>query len=295
MRYGSFMRSDGGYAFGEQHSVDLAPELFAEGPLGGTLRDVEGFQERLRTLVARITTAVSRASLIVPDRWLRLVFADFDSLPRRKAERDEVLRWKLRRLVPYRLDDLRISDTDLQALNGESAGQRVLVGFGSEMALTQLETAFAAADIHIGCILNHSLGLLSAVHGALSGAGLAVVVLVGAEGYSVQVCRGGRPLLHRFKPLDIAFPPGEVANFIQRDLRLTRVFIAEQLSEESLAGALLVAPPEIADEWSLWLERGFGLAPLVLDAEHLPLVGDTPPVVWSDVAPMLGAACQEVV
>ena len=149
-------------------------------------------------------------------------------------------------------------------------------------------------DIHIGRIVNHSLGLLSAVHGALVDTELALVVLVGPEGYSLQVCRAGRPLLHRFKPIDSVLPAHEVANFVLRDLRLTRVFIGEQLGDEELTGALLVVPPEAAASWSDWIAQGFELAPLLLDADHLPLAGDTPPVVWSDVAPMLGAACQEV-
>ena len=59
--------------------------------------------------------AVRDASLVMPDAWLRVTFTESGDLPSAADARDEVLRWKLRRLVPFRVDELRVGATEVDA------------------------------------------------------------------------------------------------------------------------------------------------------------------------------------
>jgi hypothetical protein len=83
---------------------------------------------------------------------------------------------------------------------------------------------------------------------------------------------------------------------VVRDLKLTHNFLDEHFAGAALGRLLLVSPPELEPVWLDRLEEGFGRAAQPLDGRHLPPVrsdeGKAPP--WRELAPMLGAARQEV-
>ena len=56
--------------------VDLEPGLFADGPLAGAPRDPERLSEAISALIEDAATTVREASLILPDEWLRVAFAE---------------------------------------------------------------------------------------------------------------------------------------------------------------------------------------------------------------------------
>jgi len=90
--------------------------------------------------------------LVVPDAWLRVSFSEITDVPRQAEARDEVLRWKLRRLVPFRVDELRVNAAEVAPLPVQEEPRRLLLGFGVEQLLAQIEDAFAAHHVHIGRI-----------------------------------------------------------------------------------------------------------------------------------------------
>ena len=74
LRFASFPRTNGGWQVGELAEVELPDNTFQSGPLGGSLRTPEVFERVLSELLEQVGEPVSRASLVVPDRWLRLLF-----------------------------------------------------------------------------------------------------------------------------------------------------------------------------------------------------------------------------
>ena len=73
LRYGQFLRTGGaGFRFRGLRSVDLPADAFHSGPLGGPLRDPQGFRERVGELVREAPGGVREASLVVPVDFLRL-------------------------------------------------------------------------------------------------------------------------------------------------------------------------------------------------------------------------------
>ncbi|MDX1385673.1 MAG: hypothetical protein R3190_18625, partial [Thermoanaerobaculia bacterium] len=257
LSYAHFPHDGQRRTFGEHHSAELSAETFGEGPLGGSLRDPDGFREALRGLRARATTPVTEASLVLPDDWLRISFVDVDSLPRSPAERQEVLRWKLKRQVPFRVEDLRLSAAPAPALATDDARQRIALLFGVDQLLTTLEAAFEAEGVHLGQLTNQSLSLLAALAEALAGVDLAAVVVVGEETYSLTIARHGEPLLYRHKTLGPRAAEAALEPLVRRDLRLTASFLEENLGGAAVDSAVVLAPPEREEAWSRWLEETF--------------------------------------
>jgi len=292
--YGRFVRSESGYEVEDFAQIDLPQDLFAEGPLGGPMHDPGLFRPLLEELVKSVDVPLDEASLVLPDAWLRLAFADMEELPSRGARRDELLRWKLKRLVPFRVEDLRLEGVPAITLPEQEAKHRLLIGFAIDVLLRQFEQVFEACGVRIGQILNTSLATVESIRSVVDGAGLGVLALVGSTGYSLTFMQHGEPLLHRFRALDTAMGGEAAAQLVLRDLKLTRSFLEEQLPGLELARILLVSQTGQQRFWLDSLEQGLGQVPVALGREQLPLRGELPEVAPTVLAPMLGAACREV-
>lgn len=294
LRYGRFARANGSYELEEYHEVDSPPDLFGSGPLGGAMREPAMFAAPLAALIERISETVEEASLVVPDPWLRLTFTEASDLPRSAGEREEVLRWKLRRLVPFKVEELRIGGTELSPLPGKAADKRVLLGFGLDHMLEQIEDAFGSQGIRLGQISNESLSLLPAVRDPLRDVELGLVVLAAETGYSMVFVWRGEPVLHRFKSLDNLGDHSSSERLVSRDLRMTRAFLKEELSAARLGRVLLLAPEGEIAAWCEKLEGAFEIPPHVLEPQHLALTGRASQASVRELAPLLGAARQEI-
>jgi len=285
--------ANGGYALREQHAEELPPEGFHSGLLGGPLREPAAFAAAVGRLVGRIGAPVKEASLTVPDAWLRVAFAEAGELPSRAAERAEVLRWKLKRLVPFKVDELRVDGALVPPLPVQEEPNRLLLGFALEPLLAQIEEAFRAAGVRLGRITGESLAALAALDLPASEAdgAFTALALVDDDGWTLVVARAGAPLLHRYKPAASA----EAGRLVVRDLALTRNFLAEQAPGSTLERVLLLAPPAAEPAWREWLEAGLGIAAEPLGPAHLPpLAVAGPPPAWRELAPLLGAVREEV-
>ncbi len=294
LRYGSFGAAPGAIELREYHRQELSPESFNEGPLGGSLREASVFKEVLRQLLDRISAPVREASLVLPDSWLRISFTEVGDLPRRASARDEILRWKLRRLVPYRVEDLRLAAREVAPLAGQEEPRRVMLGFAAEQLLSQIESAFAEHGVRLGQISNESLSLLPGVRAVLDPADWAAVVQVAESAYAVVVTRRGEPAIHRYKSLDGRMPSSARERIVLQDMRLTRRFLEEQAEAGGLRRIVLVSPNDAEQVWREWLEEAFE-APVSSLLDSWAFHGQhSPGATLDEIAPMFGAACREV-
>ncbi len=294
LRYGLFPNNGEGIRFGEYHSVDLRGDCFTEGPLGGSVKELALLAEAVSELTSKVSMPLQEASLVLPDDWLRITFSSADELPRKAQEREEVLRWKLKLQVPFRVEDLRLDAREVPPLAAQDEAKRVVMGFGSSQLLDQIEEAFGQAGIRLGHVSNQSLSLLTALEPAFGGLDLAAVTLVTDSAYSLLIVSRGEPVVHRFKSYRPELPAEAKRRLVLRDLRLTRTFLGEKVGDDHLRRIVLVSPSDAEELWRGWLAEVFETEPRLL-AEEWPFLSATSPSVSADeVAPLLGAACTEV-
>jgi hypothetical protein len=259
------------------------------------MHDVGLFKPLLSELIAGADEGVTEASLVLPDSWLRVAFVEMSNVPARGEKRDEVLRWKLKRQVPFRVEELRLEGVDVTRLPSQEEDHRLLLGFAIDQVLQQLETVFSECGVRLGRILNSSLATVDAVHEVVDTLELAAIVLVSPGGYSLTFTQRGEPLLHRFRALENEMGDEASARLILRDLKLTQTFLSEQLAGRELSRILLLSGPQRRRFWLESLEQGLEHFPVALGREQLPLRGRLPEVSPALLAPMVGAACWEVV
>lgn len=315
LRYGQLAVDRQGLRLRAFRQLALPPDSFHNGLLGGPLRDPGAFRELVGGILDGVQGGVREASLVIPDAWLRVTYAESGDLPRGGAALDEVLRWKLRRLVPFRVDELRIGAAEVSPLPGQEEPRRLLMGFAIEQLLAQIEDAFTAHGVRLGQISNVSLSLLDALGGADSrgptsptsalpavsqrgrSSSFLALTMVEDDGYTLVLARKGEPVLHRYKAMTAGSAGGAAdtapGGSVVRDLRLTRNFLDEHFPGSSLETVLLLAPPPLQPLWLDRLQQGFGRRAVVVDGAVLPALRSEalsalPP--WRELAPMIGAA-----
>ncbi|MEZ5333300.1 MAG: hypothetical protein R2991_14945 [Thermoanaerobaculia bacterium] len=290
LRWARFRRQPSGYEFDGFAEVGLADDLFPGGPLGGPAAETAPLRAALAELLDGVGGGVASASLVLPDAWLRVAFTEFEEEPRGRKERLQVLSWKMQRLVPVRVDDLRLRAAEAPTLGGNGVA-RYLVLFALEALLAQLEGLFAEAGVTLGRIVPESLAVAAALEGPSEEEATTGLVMVSPEGYSLTFLRAGEPLLHRYRALAGA---GAADRLVLRDLRMTQTFLEERAPGAEPSRVLLLAPEESVMSWVQRLVEGLGRPVHALGREQLPLRGQLRHGDLSVVAPLLGAVCQEV-
>jgi len=296
LRYAAFVRERGErLEFREYHAVALAEGAFGNGPLrGGVGLDRGALEEALALLLARCGGRIDAASLVLPDAWARSLIIEVGDLPEHEPERSEVLRFRLKRLIPFRVEELRVGGAALDAPTRGGEGVQVLVTFASEALVAALEQAFAARGIRLGLIAGSSLSLLAALRQGERFGGLAAAALVQPEGFTLVFARDGEPVLWRQKGFTEGLADGDRARLLGAELRLTRTHLAERFGGDGPRAVVVAAPREVLPFWRGVLAEGLEIEPLALASEHLPLAGAGLGEAVAELAPMLGAACREI-
>ena len=269
----------------------LRPGAFGPGPLGGELRDPASLEEALTEVLAAAGDRVEEATLVVPDDWCRLTSFDVGELPSGRDARREVLRWKLKRIVPVPMEELRIAEVEVRR-NEAGDSSRVTVAFGREPLLAAIERMFSDRGIHLGRVVPRTAALVPAVVDATREAGPWALASVTAGGYTLAFAPGPGPAVFRAKTVDPGADPDRVRPSVLQDLRLTRAFVREQLGSDSFREVFLVAPEDVRPRWASWLEEGLGVAPLLVVSRSLPASDVTLPV--EDAGPLVGAVLEEI-
>jgi hypothetical protein len=186
--------------FAESRHFPYPPNTLGAGPSGTPLFSRDAIAGAVD--VARKVSGgrLSKASVVFPDSWARILPIDFDTLPESEdAVRDMVL-WKLKKLLPGISEDLSVVFDEMpRAGSGEI---RLLVAAAPSESLRSIEQSFESVGVRVGTLTPASLALfcgLSPVLGALAGGDYGL--LHRSPGSLVFViARDGSPVFFRQRP-----------------------------------------------------------------------------------------------
>jgi type IV pilus assembly protein PilM len=138
-------------AFGQ---VPLPPGVLVPSPVKENILNPPAFAEAVRGLVPAATGRGRRgAALILPDNSVRIAVLDFDSLPEKEEERRPLINFRLRKSVPFDIDEAALSYFP-------QAGNKVIVALAPAGIVAHYEAPFRAAGLHPGLVTISSLAML---------------------------------------------------------------------------------------------------------------------------------------
>jgi len=233
-------------------AAEATPEgAFEVGPVGLQSVDRRKLVTVLGSIHGRLEGA-RRVALVVPSAWTRSYRLEFQELPRRHGEVEQVVQWRLKKLLPVPPADLRLSLVPLPSGNG---ARPLLAMAAIERALAELEASFAEVGVELGMITSRYFALA-----AEDPPGPRLLVQHEEGFLSLLLTQGGTLRLIRTKPLAAA---GRTADIVRRELGLTLGYIRETIGLKGEIGLEVSAESaQLEHEIEDWRTRQPGLTKL---------------------------------
>jgi len=182
-----FELSEDGIAFscdGARGFAPFDPGTLVVSPVTDNFRKPDAAAAALARAIPLVPGKRRRAALILPDYCARVSVVDFDSFPKEPAEQLSLVRFRLKKTLPFDADAAAIS-YNVQNADKTSAKREVVTAAVSLDVIARYEALFRAANFHPGAVTTASLAALNLFDGRavsviakLAGHTLTVMVLV---------------------------------------------------------------------------------------------------------------------
>uniref|UniRef100_E6QI36 Competence protein A n=1 Tax=mine drainage metagenome TaxID=410659 RepID=E6QI36_9ZZZZ len=221
----------------------------------------------MRATLARVEPRGRSVTLVVPDAAVRIFVLDFDSLPTRRDEVTPVLRFRLRKSVPFDIEQAGLS---YQVLSEGSARLetpwKVLVIVMPGAILTEYESALRGAGYEPGVVLPACLAALCSFESQQS----ELIAYLGTHSLTTAIVSGSDFLLYR--TIDLPPEPTAQRAELHRSVDVACAFYEDTLQAppHRLLYAGLLPGEEFA---AIIAETGLAVEPflrLTSDTSQLP-------------------------
>jgi type IV pilus assembly protein PilM len=149
------------------------------------IRATDAVVAAIRTALGKVSPRTRSVTVVLPDTSVRVFVLDFDSLPAKPVEALPVLRFRLRKMVPFEVEHAGVS---YQVLVEKKNELKALVAVIPGPILQEYEAAVRAAGYEPGAVLPSSLAALAAresmeamLTASLSGAALTTSITNGQD------------------------------------------------------------------------------------------------------------------
>ena len=160
-------------------------------------------QAAVSAAVGRVLAAVGggrQVALVVPDSVAKVSLVRLEQVPTRLQELDAMLRFQIRKSVPFRADDAQFTWTDGQEVEG--GGREYLVALARRELISQYETVVAAAGAHAGLVDLATFDLVNLVLASGAKEDDWLLVHMAAEYATLVIVRRGRVIFYRHRGAD---------------------------------------------------------------------------------------------
>jgi type IV pilus assembly protein PilM len=235
----------------------------------------EAVSMAIRNALASVSPRTRAVTVVIPDTAVRVFVLDFDTLPARASEAIPVLRFRLRKMVPF---DVEHAGLSYQLLSETKTEARVLVAILPSNILEEYETVVRAAGYEPGAVIPSALAALATVDSSepMLAACLSKVAI------TTSITRGNDLLLYR--TLDLPDDPEQRLLEVQRSVAVAAAYYEDKVSV--LPKELYFAGNGTAAEFEQW----FGSSELrIIDLARRPSTGVATGLSNMSVAGLAGA------
>ena len=202
----AFEVSEAGIAFGrtatpgEVSFRPLPAGAISVSPLRDNVQLPDVLVREVAALAPPVAKTRHRAALILPDYCARTAVLDFDAFPANQDEQRALVRFRMKKTVPFDLESAIIAHYQQPAPAGEKID--VVVALIPQEIVARYEAPFRAAGFQPGEVTTSALSALHMVEAK----GITMLAKLGGQTLSVMVLRGGALKLARCVELADATP-----------------------------------------------------------------------------------------
>ncbi|HTC46579.1 MAG TPA: hypothetical protein VK722_04630 [Candidatus Aquilonibacter sp.] len=140
---------------------ELAPGSVIPDLVEGNLRQREAVSAAIRETLDSVAARTHDVIAIIPDAAVRVVLLEFDTLPSDSEEAAGVVRFRMKKSLPFDVDKARVS----YHVQKTDQGVRVVAAVALASVVEDYETAFRDAGFSPGVVLPSMLAALGAAEG----------------------------------------------------------------------------------------------------------------------------------
>jgi type IV pilus assembly protein PilM len=184
--------------------MELEPGAIVPGLKVGGIVDRSAAIQAVRSTLDSVS-ASSRdrgrdVTVVIPDAAVRVLLLEFDELPSKVADALPVVRFRLKKLLPFDADDASVS---YQVMVSAKNSVRVLAVAMPKDVLAEYEGVIAAAGYLPGAVLPSTLAALAALNESDAAT---LIVNAGHSGVTTAIVKSGVVLLHRSLDMTVEVP-----------------------------------------------------------------------------------------
>lgn len=203
------------YAF-----IPLPPGALEPGIAEPNLHTPNAVADAIGTVLGEVSPRTRAVTLVVPDSTVRVFVLDFDAFPAKAAEAVPVLRFRLRKMVPFDAEQASIGYQFLSQSKGEC---KVLAAVIPGPILSEYEAAMREAGYEPGAVLPSSLAALEAIDVPEA----ALAANLSALALTTVITNGSDLLLYR--TLDLPADPRLRIAEVQRGIAVAAAYYEDKL------------------------------------------------------------------
>ncbi len=225
------VRSDPSPGFDEARHFRYPSGSLGKGASDVVLLTREAIAEAVKAARALSGGRLTSATVLYPDVWARILAIEIESMPADDAAGAEMLRWKLKKLLPQLTGDIALAYEPMASLSEEN---RVLVATTPREAIDAIERSFEELGVRVGYLAPSSLALFEGLAPTLAAAASGDYALLyrSSGALSFLIGRGDAPIFFRQRP-------HEEDEDHDREARLSLSYYAERLKGPGLTAVFV--------------------------------------------------------
>ncbi len=168
---------------------DLSPGVVVPDLTETNLKDRNAVYRALHDALDSVSGRSTDVIAVLPDASVRVMLLDFETLPNKRDEAESVVRFRLKKSLPFDVDKAKVS----YHAQPTATGIRVVAAVALTSVIEEYESLFREAGYNPGVVLPSTLAAL----GAASGERPTLVVKVDARTTSIAILAQKQLLLFR--------------------------------------------------------------------------------------------------
>ncbi len=175
----------------ESHAIELLPPgAVMASPVDTNVVQPDAVRSVLRKVLNRVPAHGSPLALLIPDPVVRVFILPFDTLPRRADEALSLLRWRLKKSVPFDVDETVVS---WMRQSSRVGALEVVTAVARQRIIKEYEELLQPLGATAGVVLSSTLAVLP----LLGDAGSTLLVRISGKTLATVIVSAGNLCVYR--------------------------------------------------------------------------------------------------
>lgn len=238
------VKRKGAYHIAGHGAVQIGEDVFSTSMMRSEVRSPADLEQAISTVLTKAgAEGASRISIALPDTAARAFVLDFQEMPPGREQAGNLIRWRLKKSVPFPLEQARLSWEELG--RREDGRVHLLVTLAPADALDGIEAVTAHLGLRVGLIDLASFATYNVLRldGQLAEQAQGDTALLSATRnyYSLMIFRGESLIFYRAKNYHVqgGYQGEESLRAVVRELRTSLGYYEEHLLGEGIRRLLL--------------------------------------------------------